>query len=392
MTKLLRRLTAKKYPDWTDPAARAAFGRLSGLVGIACNLLLFAAKLTVGTLSGSVSITADAVNNLSDASGSVVTLLGFRMAAKPADEEHPYGHARVEYLAGLIVSALILVIGLELAKTSVGKILHPEAVRFSAALAAVLVLSILVKLWMAAFNRSLGKEIGSTTLLAAAADSRNDVIATAAVLLSCVVGALTGAKIDGYMGLLVALFILWSGIGIAKDTLDPLLGAAPDPELAGTIRKDLLAEPLVLGVHDLMIHDYGPGRKFASVHAEIDAREDVLEAHEALDELERACMRDHRVHLTIHYDPVVTDDAVLNRMQRKVRGILAELDPRLTVHDFRMVCGKRHTNLIFDVVVPYDLKPRLEAIRQETARRVQAGEETRYHTIINFDDGAFNQE
>ena len=392
MTEFLLSHFVKGYPEVNDPQVRARCGNLAGLVGICCNLLLSAGKFLAGLLTGSVAISADAVNNLSDASSSIITLLGFRLAARPADDEHPYGHGRTEYLSGLAVSVMILLIGAELAKTSIQKILSPEPITTGMASILILAASILVKFWMAAFNRHVGRIIRSATLEATAADSRNDVIATAAVLLSCVVGAMTGAKIDGYMGLLVALFILWSGICIANDTLDPLLGAAPDPELAGTIRKDLLAEPLVLGVHDLMIHDYGPGRKFASVHAEIDAREDVLEAHEALDELERACMRDHRVHLTIHYDPVVTDDAVLNRMQRKVRGILAELDPRLTVHDFRMVCGKRHTNLIFDVVVPYDLKPRLEAIRQETARRVQAGEETRYHTIINFDDGAFNQE
>ena len=391
MSGLLLKLFVKNHENVEDPAVRTAYGNLSGGVGIFCNILLFAAKLIIGTLSGSVSITADAVNNLSDASGSIVTLLGFRMASKPADEEHPYGHARMEYFSGLIVAALILVIGVELAKSSVEKILHPEAVEFSAALVIVLVLSILVKFWMMAFNTRLGKKIDSTTLIATGADSRNDVISTTAVLISCIVGKLTGLKIDGYMGLLVALFILYSGVMIAKDTLDPLLGAAPDETLVGKITTELMDHPMVLGVHDLMIHDYGPGRQFASVHAEIDARTDVLDAHEVIDELERACMAKYNVCLTIHYDPVVTDNETLNRMKAKVLSSIAEIDPRLTIHDFRMVAGARHTNLIFDMVVPYDIKNRRAELRQQVTEKIQAGEEMQYHVIINFDDEAFNQ-
>lgn len=391
MSGLLLKLFVKNYENVQEPSVRTAYGKMSGFVGIFCNLLLFAAKLVIGTISGSVSITADAVNNLSDASGSIVTLLGFRMASKPADEEHPYGHARMEYFSGLIVAALILLIGVELGKSSVGKILHPEAVEFSAALVIVLVLSILVKLWMAAFNIRLGKKIDSTTLIATGADSRNDVISTTAVLISCIVGKLTGLKIDGYMGLLVALFILYSGIMIAKETLDPLLGAAPDETLVEKVTGELLAHPMVLGVHDLMIHDYGPGRQFASAHAEIDARTDVLDAHEALDELERTCMKKYNVCLTIHYDPVVTDNATLNRMREKVETSIREIDSRLTIHDFRMVAGARHTNLIFDMVVPYDIKDRRAELRQQVTEKLQSGEEMEYHVIINFDDKAFNQ-
>ena len=391
MSELLLKLFVKDHQNTKDTAVRTAYGKLSGTVGIVCNLVLFAAKLLIGTISGSVSITADAVNNLSDASGSIVTLLGFRMASKPADEEHPYGHARIEYFSGLIVAAIILVIGLELGKSSVEKILHPEEIAFSAALFVVLGLSILVKLWMALFNRKLGKRIQSQALLATSADSRNDVISTGAVLLSCLIGKVTGLKIDGYMGLLVALFILYSGIMIAKDTMDPLLGAAPDETLMEKISADLLENPLVLGIHDMMIHDYGPGRKFASAHAEMDARTDVMEAHETLDELERDCMKRHGVNLTLHYDPIETDNEILNRMKEKVKDIAAEIDPRLSTHDFRMVMGKRHINLIFDMVVPYEFNSHRGELAAKVAERVQEGEEATFHTIINFDNDAFNK-
>lgn len=380
----------KDLKNTGDPAVRAAWGRLAGAVGIGCNLLLFAAKLIVGFLSGSLSITADAVNNLTDASASVVTLLGFRLAMRPADKEHPYGHARMEYFAGLIVAGIILVIGAGLAKSSVTKILHPQAVTFSWALVIVLVLSILGKLAMAVFYARVGKKIASGTLMASAADSRNDVIATGAVLLSCIVGEVTGLAVDGYMGLLVALFILYSGVMIAKDTMDPLLGAAPDETLVETITGELLAHPAVLGVHDLMIHDYGPGRQFATAHAEIDCRMDVLDAHEVLDELERCCMEDHRVLLTIHYDPVVTDDETLNRMRCIVVNVIREIDERLSIHDFRMVQGNRNTNLIFDLAVPFDMAGRKTEIK-ETIDRALSTEEMTYRTVICFDEVAFNR-
>ena len=391
MQDILLKLFVKDYKNTGNTAVRAAYGKLAGIVGILGNLVLFGAKLIIGMLSGSVSITADAVNNLSDASSSVVTLVGFRLASRPADEEHPYGHARIEYFSGLIVAAIILIIGVELGKTSVQKILHPEAVALSAALVAVLALSILVKLWMAWFYTRLGKKIGSTTLVASGTDSRNDVISTAAVLLSCIVGHVTGLKIDGYMGLLVALFILWSGVSIAKETLDPLLGAAPDESLVDAITEDLLAHPDVRSIHDLMIHDYGPGRQFASVHAEMDCRQDVLEAHEILDELERECMARHNVLLTIHYDPIVSDDEALNAMRGKVTEVIAKIDSRLSIHDFRMVCGNRNTNLIFDLVVPYDLAGKKGDIRRAIDEALDDGGDMTYRTVISFDEEAFNK-
>lgn len=391
MTNLLVRLFIGSGRDTEDPEIRGKYGTLAGIVGILCNVLLFAGKLVIGTISGSVSICADAVNNLSDASSNIVTLVAFRLARKPEDAEHPYGHARIEYLSGLAVAAMILLIGVELAKESVGKILHPEPVAFSWALVTVLVMSILIKLWMAVFNSSLGKKIKSTSLVATAADSRNDVITTGAVLLAAIVAKLTGLELDGYVGLLVAAFILWSGIGIAKDTISPLLGAPADPELTHLVKYEIQNfDPRILGVHDLMVHDYGPGQTFASIHVEVDRNEDVLEIHEMIDEAERMMLERHRIHLTIHYDPVVTDDVQLQLIRQRVVEILTEINPGLTIHDFRMVEGNEHTNLIFDVVVPDRLQGREKEIQQTLEQKLQTPEK-RYHTIITFDTEAFNR-
>lgn len=391
MTKLLLRLFVRDRDNTEDPEVRGKYGTLAGIVGIFCNLLLFAGKLIVGTLSGSVSIRADAVNNLSDASSNIVTLIGFRLARKPEDEEHPYGHARIEYLSGLAVAAMILVIGVELAKESFGKILHPEPVNFSWALVLVLLMSIAVKLWMALFNRSLGKRIKSTSLMATAVDSRNDVITTGAVLLAAVAAQLTGLNLDGYVGLLVALFILWSGVGIAKETISPLLGAPADPELLHLVKHEIQSfDPRILGVHDLMVHDYGPGQTFASIHVEVDRREDVLEIHEMIDRAERMMLEKHRIHLTIHYDPVVTDDKRLGEMKNRVLAILDEMEPGLTIHDFRMVEGESQTNLVFDVVLPQRLRGQEKEIQRRLEEKL--GEDGKvYHTVITFDSEAFNR-
>ena len=389
MRGLLLRLFVKNYADTKNPAVRSQYGKLAGWVGIFCNILLFAGKLLVGTLCKSVSITADAFNNLSDASSSVVTLLGFKLSEKPADREHPYGHHRMEYLSGLCVAAMILLVGAELVKTSASRILHPEPVDFSPAMVLVLAGSILLKLWMAAFNRSLGKTIDSAALSATAADSRNDVLATGAVLASCLIGKLTGASLDGWTGLLVALFILWSGIGVARDTINPLLGMAPDEHLVRAITQELLSHEKVLGVHDLMIHDYGPGRRFASVHVELDAREDVLEAHELIDNIERDVTKKLRVELVVHYDPVVTDDAELSAVRQRVECVINAIDPRLSFHDLRMVRGREHTNVIFDLVLPFDLRGEEDAIRRRISEALHA-EGHHYRTIITFDSEAFN--
>ena len=389
MTKLLLHLFVKDTDNTESPKVRAAIGTLSGLVGIVCNVLLFAFKLLVGTLTGSVSITADAMNNLSDASGSIVTFIGFRVADKPADEHHPYGHARAEYLSGLGVAALILVIGLELVKTSVEKIIHPTPVTFTTVAAVVLLASIAVKFWMNLFNRSLAKRIDSTALMATAADSRNDCITTGAVLIAAVVEKLTNIPVDGWIGLAVALFILSSGLNLAKDTISPLLGEGADPELREKFVDYIVAQPKVLGYHDLMVHDYGPGQRFASLHVEMDCREDPLECHERIDDMERECLRSHNVHLVIHYDPVVIDNPELTALKAKVLCLLQTRDPRLSLHDFRMVPGKKHMNLVFDVALPRDMKDRGEELRGWVEDTLNAEGEMVYHVIITFDVADF---
>ena len=384
MTGLLLRKFVRNYENTGDPAVRDAVGRLSGIVGILCNVLLFAAKFLAGTLTGSVAITADAINNLSDASSSVVTLLGFKLASKPADEKHPYGYARIEYMAGLIVAGIILIIGYSLAQTSIEKIRHPEAIEFSALSIAILVGSILMKLWMSRFNTILGNHIHSTTLLATAADSRNDVISTGTVLCACILAKSTGIIADGWMGLAVAVFILCSGIGIARDTISPLLGEVPDPELIHHIHDTMMARPEVLGVHDLVVHDYGPGRIFATAHAEMDCRADVMESHEVIDELEAQFRREDHLEVTIHYDPIVTDDPEMNGLRSKVHAALKAIDPRLEMHDVRMVKGERHTNLIFDVLLPFDMVGRQAEIKQASQDAIHS-DTHQYFTVINFD-------
>ena len=390
MTNLLLRLFVKN--DTTSPAGRARVGRLSGVVGILCNIALFAAKLVIGTVSGSVAITADALNNLSDASSAIVTLIGFKLAEKPADDDHPYGHARFEYLSGLAVAAMIIVIGFELAKSSVDKIFHPTPVSFSFPMIAVLLLSIAAKLWMAMFNRKLGKLIHSSALLATASDSRNDVIATAAVLVCAVIGHLTKLQIDGYIGLGVALFILYSGANLAKETISPLLGENASPQLRQLIIDTVKNTPKVLGYHDLMVHDYGPGQRFASMHVEMDRNEDPMECHNIIDDLERECFSRHNVHLIVHYDPIVVGDAALEQMRRHVQETIRTYDPRMSIHDFRMVQGTGHTNLIFDAVLPFDLAGKEKAIKAYLDETLAQTGDTRYYTVITFDYAAYNQE
>lgn len=353
MTEFLLKHFVKGYPDTSSPAVRTRCGNLAGTVGIVCNVLLCAGKFLAGFLSGSLAISADAVNNLSDASSSVIALLGFRIAAKPADDEHPYGHGRTEYLAGLAVSVMILLIGLELVKTSVGKIMAPEPIQAGLVPLAVLVVSILVKLWMAGFNRQVGKQIGSSVLEATAADSRNDVIATSAVLVATLAQMIFGWQLDGWIGLAVAAFILYSGWGLVKEAIAPLLGQAPDPEMVRHILEVTRSYPGVLGIHDLIVHDYGPGRQFASLHVEMAASQDVLASHDVIDQIERRFLEQEGLHVIIHYDPIVTDNNEVGEAREYLAKQVKRLDPRLTIHDLRMVPGETHTNLIFDLVVPH---------------------------------------
>ena len=382
MTKLLLRLFAKDQD-------RSAIGRLSGIVGVICNLLLVAGKMLVGILSGSVAVTADALNNLADATSSVVTFVGFKLSERPADEEHPYGHARYEYISALVVAGLILFIGFELAKTSVGKIIHPARTAMSPVLLGILLASIAVKFWMFLFNRHLGKLTDSGALLATAIDSRNDCIATTAVVIAAVIEYFTSWMLDGYIGLAVSVFILYSGIKLARETISPLLGEVAAPELRECIVDYVSQHPKVLGYHDLYVHDYGPGRRFASLHVEMSCKEDPLECHEIIDDMERECYQSHGIQLVIHYDPVVTDDPELTRMHNKVDGILKAMDSRLSTHDFRMVRGTGHTNLIFDVVLPSDLRKQENEIRQQITDGL-SNEEMKYYTVITFDAEAFD--
>lgn len=392
MTKLLLHLFVKDWENTGSAPVRARVGRLSGIVGILCNLLLFGGKLLAGILSGAVSIIADAMNNLSDAVSSIVTLIGFKLAERPADDDHPYGHARYEYLSGLAVAALIIVIGFDLAESSIEKIFNPSAVTVTVPTVIILACSILVKLWLSAFNRKLGRHIDSQALLAVCVDSRNDVIATAAVLVAGIIEGITSWQIDGYIGLAVALFIMYSGISMAKETISPLLGETASPELRKLIIEVVTGDPRVLGYHDLMVHDYGPGQRFASLHVEMDQHEDPLLCHEIIDNLERRCLKQHKVHLVIHYDPIVVGETSLNEKRALVLQALQQQDPRLTLHDFRMVQGKDHTNLIFDVALPFDLKGREKQIKNSVDDALAQLQQGTYYTVITFDPEAFNKE
>lgn len=371
MTGLLVKLFVKNYKEPHKMEVRAAYGRLCGTVGILCNVLLFVVKFFLGSVTASVAITADAFNNLGDASSGIVSVLGFKMASRPADEEHPYGHARYEYLAGLTVCVMILVIGIELFKESFVKVLSPKPVVFSWTSVVVLLVAMAVKLWLTALNQTIGKKIASQTLLATAADSRNDVIATAAVVAATVLSHFTNLELDGVMGLVVALFILYSGVGLLRETLDMLLGKAAEKELVEKIEKKIMSYPGVLGTHDLMIHDYGPGRMFGSVHVEVAAEEDILVSHDMVDNIERDFLQDFNIHLILHMDPIVTKDEAVGDLRRWLAEEVTKVHPALTIHDLRIVPGTTHTNVIFDCLVPRGLKETDEEIKTEICTLVQ---------------------
>jgi len=387
MTNLLLKIYLKGESA-DSKSGRAAVGRLSGVVGIVANILLCLLKLFIGSISGSISVTADAMNNLSDASGSIVTLIGFKLAEKPADPDHPYGHARFEYLSGLLIAALIILIGFELAKSSFGKIIKPSPVTFSIPFLSVLLFSVMAKLWLSVFNKKLGKMINSSTLLATSADSRNDVIATLAVLIAALIEQFTGFKVDGYIGLFVAVFILYSGIMLAKETISPLLGENASPELKANIIEVVTANEKVLGYHDLMVHDYGPNQRFASLHVEMDVKEDPMLCHGIIDDLERECLKLHNVNLVIHYDPIVTGDERIDCLKAFIREVLDEIDERLTFHDFRMVDGNDYTNLIFDVALPFDTDEK--KVKEHIDKRLYERGDKKYYTVITFDSIDFN--
>lgn len=384
MFPLIKKTFIKHHTQLQLPEVRYAYGKTAGAIGIVTNLLLFAAKIAVGILSGSITVVADAINNLSDAGSSIITLLGFKISAKPADEEHPFGHARFEYVSGLIVAFIVVAIGLMLGKSSVEKIIAPTPLSFSAVTFLVLGAAILTKLFLALLYYDFGKAISSDALKASAADSRNDVIATCSVLVAGFIYYFSGLNLDGYMGVAVSLFILISGIKLVKETVDPLLGTPPSKDLVKEIKEKLLAYDGVLGIHDLMLHSYGATQIFASVHVEVDAEVDALISHDLVDNIEREVFAALNVHLSVHTDPVAANNPESDRLQAKVTQTLLALNPNLSLHDFRMVQGNTHTNLLFDCVVPYDVTITKEDVLTALNAAFKE-EETTYYFVFYFD-------
>ena len=385
MISILSRIVITTHADTSDPGVRRAYGVLCGAVGIFLNVLLFAAKYLAGTLTGSIAIVADAFNNLSDAGSSIITLLGFKLAAKKPDRDHPYGHGRFECIAGLVVSFVILMMGFDLAKSSVNKIFHPEAEDFSIQSNCILIGSILVKLYMSLYNRAVGKRINSAAVLATATDSISDVCATTMVLAATLIARFTGVNIDGWAGAIVSLVILWAGYNAAKDTIDPLLGQAPDPEFVQRIADIVNRYPEVVGIHDLAVHDYGAGRVMISLHAEVPSSGDIMALHDVIDTIERDLQDELNCSAVIHMDPISTDDALITSTRELLKNRIHEaISPDVSIHDFRMVPGPTHTNVIFDAVVPYEFPQSDEQVREEISKLVRALEGD-YFAVVTID-------
>lgn len=384
MTDFLVKTFVKNYDDVNNPIIRQKYGTLSSITGIICNIILFTLKYIMGTLSNSISIVSDAFNNLSDCASCLVTLLGYKMASKPADKDHPFGHGRIEYLTSLIIAVLVILVGIELLKSSVTKIIHPDEVQFSIIALISLIFSIAVKLWMSFFNTKLGKKINSTVMIATAKDSRSDVIATSATLIALLASLFTKLPVDGIMGIIVSVFILKAGYEIVKDTVDELLGKPADPELVEKIKNCVLKNEKMLGIHDLVIHNYGPGNMIGSCHVEVACNENIMTVHDIVDDIEREIYKQLKVVMTIHMDPIETDDKLTNEAKELVIKIINEIDPSLSIHDFRIVHGETHTNLIFDILVPYEIKLDNDAIKGMIDEKL-SHEETKYYTVIVFD-------
>ena len=384
MTDLILRIFVRDHKNTEDPTMRDKCGRVAGAVGIVTNFLLFLMKIIVGTVFHSVSVTADAVNNLTDSGSSVVTLIGFKMASKPADEKHPFGHARIEYLSGVIVSFIVIFLGLQLGMSSIEKILTPEENALTPVALVVLVISILAKLWQCLFYRKVGRMIKSESVEATSKDSRNDVIATSVVLLGAVITMLTGVNLDGYMGAAVALFIVFSGVQLTISTADPLLGQAPEGELVQTITEKMLSYPGIIGMHDLAVHNYGVGRCFASAHCEVDAKNDILVSHDLIDNIERDFSRDLGIHMVIHLDPVIVGDARTDALHCKVQSLVTALYPTVTIHDFRVIWGVTHSNIVFDAAVPFAVKDSDAVITQKLEAEIQKLD-PEYRTVVTID-------
>lgn len=381
MIGFLSRRFIRDRENTENPAVRKAYGILCGAVGIFLNILLFCGKFLAGQLTGSIAITADAFNNLSDAGSSVITLTGFRLGDQKPDSEHPFGHGRMEYLSGLAVAMLIVLMGFELARSSLDKILHPEPVAFDLLTAGILLASICVKLYMCWYNRSVGRRIHSAAMEATALDSLSDSAATGAVLLASLVGHFTGLQLDGWCGILVALFILWSGFNAARETLNPLLGQAPSPEFVQSIREIVMAHAGVRGIHDLIVHDYGPGRRMISLHAEVPANESIVEIHDEIDNIERELKERLGCHAVIHMDPIESNNGATEQTRQKVTALVKCIDDQMSIHDFRMVAGPTHTNLIFDVVVPYHFRLDDKTVAEKVRTAVQTLDGSYYAVI-----------
>lgn len=385
MIALLSSIFIKDHKNYASPQVRQKYGMLCGAVGIGLNILLFLGKWLAGTLSGSIAITADAFNNLSDAGSSVITLVGFKLSGQKPDPEHPFGHGRMEYISGLFVSVAILIMGFELIKSSIEKLLHPEAIDSSPVILSILAASILVKIYMFYYNRSLGKKLDSAAMHATAMDSLSDTVSTALVLAATLVSQLTGLILDGWFGILVGLFIFYTGITTMKDTMDPLLGQPPKKELVAEIERIVTSHPLVYGIHDLIVHDYGPGRLMISLHAEVAADGDMLDIHDQIDHIEHELQECLNCAATIHMDPIVTDDEEVLQMRDTIQEIIRSLNEAFTMHDFRMVKGPSHTNLIFDVVVPYSCKDTDVEIIKQIRQKIHALPGGQYFGVIQVD-------
>lgn len=384
MVTLLVRLFISDRENTENPQVRQKYGVVSGAFGIFLNILLFSMKLATGLVSGSISIIADAFNNLSDAGSSIIMLIGFKIASHEADSDHPFGHGRSEYISGLIVSIIILVMAVELIRSSLSKILHPEAVSFTPMVLIILVLSIFIKLYMFYYNRFLSQKIASSALKATATDSLSDCLATSAVLIAAIVSQLSGYHIDGWCGILVGLLILHGGIEAARDTISPLLGQAPEPEFIDQIRRIVRQYDTVLGIHDLIVHDYGPGRRMISLHAEVPASGDMMSLHDTIDNIEKKLQKELHCSAVIHMDPVMNDDAETLECRKLMTEILSEIDAGLSLHDFRIVKGTTHTNLIFDVVVPYQTAYTTDELKERIKERLQQIN-PHYYAVMQID-------
>ena len=384
MIALLAKRFIKNSADVTDPAVRQAYGVLCGVAGICFNVLLFALKLLAGTLSGSIAVTADAFNNLSDAGASIVTLLGFKLAGQKPDSEHPFGHGRLEYISGLIVSMVIILMGVELAKSAVEKILHPETVELSLLTGAILLASIGVKFYMYLYNRAVGRKLRSAAMEATAMDSLSDCAATAAVFAATLVGHFTSLQIDGWCGIIVAGLVLLAGVRAARDTISPLLGQPPAPEFVQQIQDIVMASPVVRGIHDLVVHDYGPGRVMISLHAEVPAHGDIMALHDEIDNAEQRLRRELGCEAIIHMDPIVTDDKLTTETREKVARLVRGIDETISIHDFRMVTGPTHTNVIFDAVVPFRFRLSDREVEQEIKTAVKRLDSS-YFAVVQID-------